>query len=87
MHYRMKKFGKYVLIFVVWIFCLSVRIGDKTIFDHAHGVLVENRIVSAIDQELSDLWHSIGRTARVAYQRISGQKQGEDGVDERVRSG
>ncbi len=87
MHYRMKKFGRYVLIFVVWIFCLSVRVGDKTIFDHAHGVLVENRIVSAIDQELSDLWHSIGRTARVAYQRISGQKQGEDGVDERVRSG
>ena len=87
MHYRMKKFGRYVLIFVAWIFCLSVRVGDKTIFDHAHGVLVENRIVSAIDQELGDLWHSIGRTARVAYQRMSGQPQGEDGVDERVRSG
>ena len=41
MHYRVKKFGRYVLIFVAWIFCLSLRVGDKTIFDHAHGVLVE----------------------------------------------
>ncbi len=82
-HYRMKKFGRYVLIFVVWIFCLSVRVGDKTIFDHAHGVLVENRVVSAIDQELSDLWRSIGKTARVAYRRISGTPQD----DEQVRSG
>lgn len=86
MHYRVKKFGRYVLIFIAWIFCLSVRIGDKTIFAHAHGVLVENRIVSAIDQELSDLWHSIGRTARVAYQRISGEPSEAD-ADERVRRG
>ena len=85
MHYRMKKLGRYVLIFIAWIFCLSVRIGDRTIFDHAHGVLVENRVVSAIDQELSDLWHSINRTARVAYQRISGQPEGEE--DAQVRRG
>lgn len=87
MRYRMKKFGRYVLIFVVWIFCLSLRIGDKTIFEHAHGVLVENRIVSAIDQELSDLWYGIGRTARIAYQRMSGQPQDADGTDGRVRGG
>ena len=83
MHYRVKKFCRYVLIFVVWIFCLSLRVGDKTIFDHAHGVLVENRIVSAIDQELSELWHSIGKTARIAYQRISGQPQNGDDTDVR----
>ena len=87
MHYRVKKFGRYVLIFVAWIFCLSLRVGDKTIFDHAHGVLVENRIVSAIDQELSDLWHSIGRTAKIAYQRISGHPSGEAEQDEQVRRG
>ena len=83
MHYRVKKFGRYVLIFVAWIFCLSLRVGDKTIFDHARGVLVENRIVSAIDQELSELWHSIGKTARIAYQRISGQPQNGDDTDVR----
>lgn len=85
MHYRMKKLGRYALIFIAWIFCLSVRVGDQTIFAHAHGVLVENRVVSAIDQELSDLWHSIGRTARIAYQRISGQPEGE--ADAQVRRG
>ncbi len=81
MHYRARKFGKYVLIFVAWIFCLSLRVGDQTIFAHAHGVLVENRIVNAIDQELGALWHSLGRTARIAYRRISGQPQSEDGAD------
>ena len=87
MHYRMRKFSRYVLIFVAWIFCLSIRIGDQRIFDHAHGVLVENRIVHAVDQEISDLWHSIGRTAKVAYRRISGEQQREHGVDTRVRGG
>ena len=87
MRYRVKKFGRYVLIFVVWIFCLSIRIGDKTIFDHAHGVLVENRIVHAVDQEISELWHSISRTARVAYRRISGQPQDEEGTQENIRRG
>ena len=87
MHYRVKKFSRYVLIFVVWIFCLSIRIGDKTIFDHAHGVLVENRIVHAVDEEISDLLHSISKTARVAYRRISGQPQGENNTDERVGRG
>lgn len=87
MHYRVKKFGKYVLIFVAWIFCLSIRIGNKTVFDHAHGVLVENRIVHAVDQEISDLWHNISKTARVAYQRISGQPQGEKDTHESIRRG
>lgn len=86
MHYRVKKFGRYVLIFVVWIFFLSIKLGDKTIFDHAHGMLVDNRIVLAIDQEISDLWLKVATTARVAYGRISGQEQLPEENDSTIRS-
>lgn len=87
MGYRAKKFGKYVLIFVAWIFCLSIRLGDKTVFDHAHGVLVDNKIVLAIDQEISDLWLKVTTTARVAYGRMSGQEQSPEDEENTIRSG
>ena len=75
MSYRIKRLTRYVLIFIAWIFCLSVRIGDQRIFDHAHGVLVDNRIVYAVDQEISDLWQRISMTVRGAYARISGNEE------------
>lgn len=71
MRYRIRRLTRYALIFMAWIFCLSIRVGDQRIFDHAHGVLVDNRIVYAIDQELSDLWQRISMTVRGAYARIS----------------
>ena len=75
MRYRIRWLTKYALIFMAWIFCLSVRVGDQRIFDHAHGVLVDNRIVYAIDQEISDLWQRISMTVRGAYARISGDEE------------
>ena len=74
MHLRLKKLAKFCLVFAAWIFCLSIRVGDKTVFAHAHAVLVDNKIVSAIDEEINTLWQRITMTARVAYGRVSPSK-------------
>lgn len=71
MHYRIKKFLRYMLIFAAWVFFLSIRIGDRTLFAHAHDLLVDNRIVAAVDAEVTDLWDRITMTARTAYGRVT----------------
>ena len=78
MYGKLKKIKKYCLIFAIWIFCLSVRIGDKTVFDHAHGIIVDNKIVSAIDEELTGLWERIFMTARITYGRMSASELEDD---------
>ena len=71
MHYRIKKLLRYMLIFAAWVFFLSIRIGDRTLFAHAHDLLVDNRIVAAVDAEVSDLWGRITMTAKTAYGRVT----------------
>ena len=71
MHYRIKKFLRYMLIFAAWVFFLSIRIGDRTLFAHAHDLLVDNRIVAAVDAEVTDLWTRITMTAKTAYGRVT----------------
>lgn len=71
MHYRIKKFLRYMLIFAAWVFFLSIRIGDQTLFAHAHDLLVDNKIVAAVDAEVTELWDRISMTAKTAYGRVT----------------
>ncbi len=57
---------------VLWVFILSVRIGGKTIFHYANNVLVQNRIVAAIDQTLVDGYDAVIAKVASTYNSVTG---------------
>jgi hypothetical protein len=61
--------GKVALQMVLWVFVLSISWGGRTLFDRAHGVLVENSVVEAIDSELAGMWSRISETAKVTFSK------------------
>jgi hypothetical protein len=61
--------GKFALQMVLWVFLLSISWGGRTIFERAHGVLVENSIVAAVDSELAGVWSRISETAKVTFSK------------------
>jgi hypothetical protein len=51
---------------VIWVFVLSIRIEGRTLFSHAHGILVNNPVVAAIETQVS-------KGIRAAFDMASGQ--------------
>lgn len=55
---------KALLSLVVWVFVLSVEIEDKMLFEHAHGFLVDNEIVTALKGQMNEIWEEVSQTAK-----------------------
>ena len=53
MRENLKGAGKLVLHGVIWVFVLSVPVNGRTLFSHAHGILVDNQIVAAIESQIT----------------------------------
>ena len=70
--------GKVALQMVMWVFVLSISWGGRNLFERAHGVLVENSIVAALDSELAGVWNRISQTAKVAFS--SGTTDSAEGI-------
>jgi hypothetical protein len=70
----LKKGGKLALQGAIWVFALSITWNGKMFFSYAHEILVQNRIVDAIDEELGDLWYKVSETARITFNNVSGRK-------------
>ena len=70
-----KKIGKIGFTAVLWIFVLSITINGRPLFWYANDFLVQNSIVEAIDQELSDLWYRVSETARITFDKVTGREE------------
>ncbi len=62
---------KGVLTAALWVFILSIRWGDRTLFAITSDVLVHNAIVSALDESLADLWYRVSETAQVTFHDVT----------------
>jgi hypothetical protein len=67
-----KKCLKFFGLGVLWVYILSIRVGDGTIFHHANDVLVQNQIVEAIDEQLAQGWESLTTKASNMFARLTG---------------
>lgn len=63
---RLKKVGRVLLYGTIWVYVLSIPIGEKLLFDHAYDVLVENSVVNAIHREVKSAWRDVKGKARSA---------------------
>lgn len=54
-----------------WIFVFSIRWNGRTVFSYGNELLVQNRIVSAIDESLSEIWYRVSETARITFKKLS----------------
>ncbi|RYZ60303.1 MAG: hypothetical protein EOP07_01290 [Proteobacteria bacterium] len=63
---RLKKAGRVLLYGTIWVYVLSIPVGEKLLFDHAYDVLVENSVVNAIQREVKSAWRDAKGKARSA---------------------
>ncbi|MEI6834954.1 MAG: hypothetical protein WCL28_13280 [bacterium] len=70
---RTTKVLKFLGMGVLWVYILSIRIGQETIYYHAHDILVENHIVDAIDRQLADAYDGAAKFASNTFSRLSGR--------------
>jgi len=70
---RTTKVLKFLGMGVLWVYILSIRIGQETIYYHAHDILVENQIVDAIDHQLAESYDGAAKFASNTFSRLSGR--------------
>lgn len=70
---RTKGILKFLGLGVLWVYILSIRVGQETIFHHANDILVQNQIVEAIDRQLAETWDSVSSKASDTFARLSGR--------------
>jgi hypothetical protein len=70
---RTKRVLKFLGLGVLWVYILSVRVSNETIFQHANNILVQNQIVEAIDRQLAETWDSVSAKAGDMFARMSGR--------------
>ncbi len=63
---HLKKVGRVLLYGTIWVYVLSIPLGDRLLFDHAYDVLVENSIVNAIQRDAKTAWREVKNKARLA---------------------
>ena len=59
-----KWLGRTMLTAVIWVFILSIHWNGRTLFDHAHDILIDNSIVQAIDEKMAEIWDNVTDTAK-----------------------
>jgi hypothetical protein len=70
---RTRKVLKFLGMGVLWVYILSIRFGQETLFHHANDILVENQIVEAIDRQLEDAFTGAVNLASGTFNRITGR--------------
>lgn len=70
-----KKVLKILGVGVIWIYVLSIRIGGETLFHYANDVLVQNRIVEAIDHTLADGVDAVWNKAKLGFNGVTGNEK------------
>ena len=67
----LKRLGRILLHASFWIFVFSVRWDGRTLFSYGNEILVQNRIVKAIDESMGDIWYRVSETARITFKKLS----------------
>ncbi|MBC7661655.1 MAG: hypothetical protein H7249_18315 [Chitinophagaceae bacterium] len=63
---RLKKLGRVLLYGTIWVYVLSIPVGEKLLFDHVYDVLVDNSVIHAIQRETKTAWRDLKGKARSA---------------------
>ena len=66
---------KFLLYFLFWVYFLSVPWGRKTLFQHAHAVLVENPPVQFLASEAEGFYDRLLISIRVKIAEASAIKE------------
>ena len=66
---------KQTLQLIFWVFILSIRINDRTIYDSAYDVLIDNEIVESIDEKSSELWYTFKDSVSSSFNKLYKEKK------------
>lgn len=65
---------KNIIIALFWLAILSIEFGGKPLFYTAHDLVIDNRVVQAVDQQARKLWANLTSNKEV----FSNSQQGSD---------
>ncbi len=63
---RAKKVGRTLLYGAIWVYVLSIPVGDRLLFDHAYDLMVDNSVVHTIQREFTAAVKQAKHKARAA---------------------
>jgi hypothetical protein len=63
---RLQQVLRWTLITCFWICALSIKINGKTLFTYGNDLLIQNRIVQALDDQVTEVWYRAKQAARTA---------------------
>lgn len=71
MFYNLVKWSaKIALMGVLWVYILSIRFEEKTLFTIFHSYLVKNTIVTELTEELTYLWQHTRTSSKSTISRV-----------------
>ena len=68
---HLKRVLRLACIAAFWVFIFSIRWDGRTLFSYLNEILVQNRIVRAVDESLADLWYKVSETASTTFHKLS----------------
>ena len=66
---------KFLLHMVFWVFVLSIRWDERTIFDRAHDILVDNPLIEEVDEHVTAIWVAFSGKLDVALKEAESSKE------------
>lgn len=60
---------------IFWVFILSIRINDRTLFDQAYDILIDNELVQSVDEKAADLWYTFSDSVRNSFVKLYEEKK------------
>lgn len=60
---------------IFWVFVLSIRVNDRTLYDQAYDILIDNELVQSVDEKAADLWYTFSSTVRSSFVKLYEDKK------------
>lgn len=52
---------------IFWVFVLSIRVNDRTLYDHSYDILIDNELVQSVDEKVEDLWYTFTSSVKDTF--------------------
>ena len=62
---------------VFWVFILSIKVGDRNLYDRAYDVLIDNELMYSIDEKATELWYNFSTSVKDSFLKAYERKKEE----------
>lgn len=60
---------------IFWVFILSIRVNDRTLYDRAYDILIDNELVQSVDEKVAELWYTFSNSVKNSFWKAYERKK------------